>query len=326
MLSEPSKALFDVRLPSSIRPTLALVIALEGRHDDAKSKGQTILLHIMSSRGRVRSSTITAPVLDLGTSVRSVSESAAALHAKRPSIPTLVSAPEVPRSTETHLTVYTYKPSVISSQPSPLPSTSAAPPSSVQINYASLPWDVQPGDYFEIRPLQRVDKGEALKGVPFSRRAFVFRLGDDASVPIGQVQMPDSVASAFSFQHRADVEILPLDPDDAQIDHIELRFSQYLGRADMWRLGMSLETHTVHVGQRIQLAGGAVRADVHAIYRGGRKYSSGIFTSKTKTIYRSRSAQVYLFIQLCAETWQFDEDGERYYEKIVHGELFYDSC
>lgn len=89
----------------------------------------------------------------------------------------------------------------------------------------------------------------------------------------------------------------------------------------MWRLGMSLEQSTIHVGERINLAGGAIRAEVHAIYRNGDRFSSGIFTSKTKTIYRSKSAQVYVFIQLCAETWQFDEDGERYYEKVVHGEL-----
>jgi hypothetical protein len=139
-------------------------------------------------------------------------------------------------------------------------------------------------------------------------------------VPVGQIQVPDAVASAFHFQHRTDVEILQLwDPTTAHIDHIELRFSQYLGRADMWRLGMLLETQTVHVGERISLAGGAVRAEVHAIWRGGERFSSGIVTSKTKTIYRSKSSQVYLFIQLCAETWQFDEDGERYYEKIVHG-------
>lgn len=88
----------------------------------------------------------------------------------------------------------------------------------------------------------------------------------------------------------------------------------------MWRLGMSLEGQTVHVGEKINLAGGAIRAEVHAIWRGGDRYSSGIVTSKSKTIYRSRSAQVYIFIQLCQETWQFDEDGERYYEKVVHSE------
>ena len=223
------------------------------------------------------------------------------------------------------LTVFTYKPSAVGSQPSPLPSTSAVQ-STILVNYTSLPWSVRPGDYFEIRSVRREKKdtgGEALRGVKWSlgRAGFTFRIGHDANVPVGQIQVPESVATAFHFQHRAEVEVLQLwDPSTAHIDHIELRFSQYLGRADMWRLGMLLETQTVHVGERISLAGGAVRAEVHAIWRGGERFSSGIVTSKTKTIYRSKSAQVYLFIQLCAETWQFDEDGERYYEKIVHGE------
>lgn len=96
----------------------------------------------------------------------------------------------------------------------------------------------------------------------------------------------------------------------------------------MWRLGMSLEGTTLHVGEKVSLAGGAVRAEVNFLVRNergmeeskNRRYSSGIVTAKTKTIFRSKSAQVYLFIQLCQETWEFDEDGERYVEKVVHGE------
>jgi len=90
----------------------------------------------------------------------------------------------------------------------------------------------------------------------------------------------------------------------------------------MWRLGMSLENSTVHVGEKVQLAGGVIKADVQGLWRGNNgphRHSSGIVTSKTKTIYRSKSAQFYIFIQLCQETWEFDEDGERYSEKIVHG-------
>lgn len=87
----------------------------------------------------------------------------------------------------------------------------------------------------------------------------------------------------------------------------------------MWRLGMSLENTTIHVGEKVSLAGGAIRADVQGIWRGQNRYSSGVMTSKTKTIYRSKSAQVYIFIQLCQEIWEFDEDGERYNEKVVHG-------
>lgn len=63
-----------------------------------------------------------------------------------------------------------------------------------------------------------------------------------------------------------------------------------------------------------------MRAEIQGIFRGNKRYSSGIITPRSKTIYRSRSAQVYIFIQLSQETWEFDEDGERYYEKVVHGE------
>jgi hypothetical protein len=90
----------------------------------------------------------------------------------------------------------------------------------------------------------------------------------------------------------------------------------------MWRLGMSLENSTIHVGEKVQLAGGVIKADVQGLWRGSsalHRHASGIVTAKTKTIYRSKSAQFYIFIQLCQETWEFDEDGERYSEKIVHG-------
>lgn len=48
---------------------------------------------------------------------------------------------------------------------------------------------------------------------------------------------------------------------------------------------------------------------------------SAYVTSKTKAIYRSLSAKVTIFIQVCRELWEFAGDGERYNEKIVHSFL-----
>jgi hypothetical protein len=208
------------------------------------------------------------------------------------------------------------------------------------VSYASLPWGVKAGDYLEIRRpppptngagahtahgIPPVHESDALEGVKPNRGRdhYIFRLGEDnPSVPMNQIQVPNTVAQSFRLQHRQDVEISRvLEPESCNVDFIELHFSQYVGRADMWRLGMSLENTTVHVGEKITLAGGAVRADVQAIWRGRNRYASGIVTAKTKTIFRSKSAQTYIFIQLCQETWEFDEDGERYYEKVLHGEL-----
>ncbi|KAL7422858.1 vacuolar membrane-associated protein iml1 [Cryptotrichosporon argae] len=201
----------------------------------------------------------------------------------------------------------------------------------VRVQYASLPFAVREDDFLQIRPVEDVHArqgmtggGEALEGVrERARQGYIFKLGaDDPSVPLGQIQVPNSTAQAFRMQNRLDVQVAQLhQPDQAYADFIELQFSQYVGRADMWRLGMLLEKSSVHVGEKVSLAGGAVRATVTGIHRGRHRYSSAIVTAKTKTIYRSKSAQTYLFIQLCQETWEFDEDGERYYEKVLHGFL-----
>src|ERR1700733_13115335 len=44
-------------------------------------------------------------------------------------------------------------------------------------------------------------------------------------------------------------------------------------------------------------------------------------TRATKAIYRSLSAKVTIFIQVCHELWEFAGDGGRYNEKIVHSFL-----
>ena len=49
--------------------------------------------------------------------------------------------------------------------------------------------------------------------------------------------------------------------------------------------------------------------------------SSAYISPATKVVYRSLSAKVTIFIQVCRELWEFAGDGERYNEKIVHSFL-----
>ncbi|EEB99240.1 hypothetical protein MPER_01118, partial [Moniliophthora perniciosa FA553] len=48
---------------------------------------------------------------------------------------------------------------------------------------------------------------------------------------------------------------------------------------------------------------------------------AALITPLTKIIYRSLSAKVTIFIQVCRELWEFAGDGERYNEKVVHSFL-----
>ena len=46
----------------------------------------------------------------------------------------------------------------------------------------------------------------------------------------------------------------------------------------------------------------------------------GLVTKDTKIILRSESAKYFIFLQMSREMWEFDEDGELYYEKAFQGE------
>jgi len=158
-----------------------------------------------------------------------------------PSAPTVPTRASLDGSLDGHyssnraqLVLYTYKPSSTSTnnaQPTPLPATPTAATgitSTVLLSHASLPWHVEPGDYLEIRRIRRDEGGakskstpnaaepaksggEALRGVAkgTQRDGYVFRLGEDApNVPGNQIQVPESVAAAFKFQHRLEVEVV----------------------------------------------------------------------------------------------------------------------
>ncbi|THH20912.1 hypothetical protein EW146_g569 [Bondarzewia mesenterica] len=168
---------------------------------------------------------------------------------------------------------------------------------------------------------------ETKKGV-----LFIMSNEDNSTKPQMQVHEIETTAwrhtemITFLFPERRSLSLNPslkpsVDKTKCQADHAEFVFQDlYLGRNDMWRLSEQLVGQCVHVDQEISFIGSVV-AKVDAIYVKGEKVSSAYVTSTTKAIYRSLSAKVTIFIQVCRELWEFAGDGERYNEKIVHSFL-----
>lgn len=119
---------------------------------------------------------------------------------------------------------------------------------------------------------------------------------------------------------------MQIDAENPAIEatHVELSFKdQYLSRADMWRLTIGdLTKRTVYKGQSI-LFMDTVKAQVTAVFVGGRRVYSGFFTRDTRPIFRSESARYVLFIQMAKEMWDFDSEssGEIMFSKVVNGFL-----
>ncbi|CAD6888971.1 unnamed protein product [Tilletia laevis] len=134
-----------------------------------------------------------------------------------------------------------------------------------------------------------------------------------------QISVHDSIAAAFGLKALGKVTIRKVSSHTRTLDHIELTFrDQYVGRAEMWRLAMSLEDRCLYVGQKINFAG-IVRATVTRLWINERRVHCGYVAASTKPIFRSESAKINLFIQLAREMWEFDEDGELYFEKCLTG-------
>ncbi|PFH48488.1 hypothetical protein AMATHDRAFT_149797 [Amanita thiersii Skay4041] len=158
-------------------------------------------------------------------------------------------------------------------------------------------------------------------GGPESSFLFVVPKEEVSSKPQLQISIPKSIADAFQLRNNGEVTITKADKESCCADYVEFVFQdQYLGRNDMWRLGEHLVDQYVYVNQEVSFIGSTI-AKIHGIYTNGEKVSSARITSKTKAIYRSLSARVTIFIQVCHELWEFAGDGERYSEKIVHSFL-----
>ncbi|KIJ44371.1 hypothetical protein M422DRAFT_252378, partial [Sphaerobolus stellatus SS14] len=136
-----------------------------------------------------------------------------------------------------------------------------------------------------------------------------------------QITIAKTVADAFGFLNHREVVLTKVDRTVYNADFVEITFQdQYLGRADMWRVGSTLQNQCVYVGQEISFLG-SVAGTISNIYIKGDKVRSAHVIPATKTIFRSLSAKCTIFIQVCRELWDFASDGERYYEKIVHSFL-----
>lgn len=134
------------------------------------------------------------------------------------------------------------------------------------------------------------------------------------------ISVEQSLASAFQLRSYADVIVNVVDPKDVALDSVELTFKDhYLARSDMWRWKQAMVNSCVYHKKLIEIH--ASRLQVYEMWAHGEQVASGVITEDTKIVYRSASSMVYLFIQMSSEMWDFDINGDLYFEKAVNGFL-----
>ncbi|GJJ78997.1 DEP domain-containing protein 5 [Entomortierella parvispora] len=176
--------------------------------------------------------------------------------------------------------------------------------------------NVKPGDLFEIYdPTLPKDS---------TKKLIIQWAGPDKDTPSRtpvQVSLATNIAKIFGISSRQDVIIQKADPNRYAAKYVEVTFrDQYVGRSDMWRLRTSLVGTCVYEAKKI-LYLGCIRVQVKEIYVGNQSVPSGYITADTRIIFRSESAKYFIFIQMSREMWEFDEDGEIFFERVIFGFL-----
>lgn len=133
------------------------------------------------------------------------------------------------------------------------------------------------------------------------------------SVKLGPIQ------KLLDLKPRALVQIQVVPPEDIEADVVEIYIKDlHLSRGDMWNLSNMLVHSCLYRTQKLSFLQGAIRGDVHRIYRHGKKIFSGYVGENTKVVFRSESARLVVFIQISMEMWHFEESGQQMFYKLVN--------
>ncbi|KAI5967056.1 IML1 [Candida theae] len=143
-------------------------------------------------------------------------------------------------------------------------------------------------------------------------------------------QQQSSSQSQISLQSNPFQRLLDLAPrsivsvrrvtnlDAIAIDSMEIFIKDVnLSRDAMWQFSSSLVGSCCYTEQRLSFLNSRTGI-VRYMYKNGKKVFSGYINNDTKIIYRSESAKLTVLIQLSREMWNFEENGEIMFHKLVN--------
>lgn len=135
------------------------------------------------------------------------------------------------------------------------------------------------------------------------------------SVASGQLQ------SLLDLPPRSKVWVKKKDKERYASDLVEINIRDiHLNRGDIWIFSSQLVDTCVFNNQRLTF-NNIIRGTVKGIYRDGKKLLSGYVNEATRVVFRSESAKLIFIIQITEEMWNFEENGEQMFQKMVNSLL-----
>lgn len=131
-----------------------------------------------------------------------------------------------------------------------------------------------------------------------------------------EISISKTVAESMGLKHYSKVSVAKVDASEVSLDFLELTFKrQYIQRGTMWFFKRAMVGRPVHVKETVTYGG--LQAQILELTSRGNSMGSGVITANTKFIFRSRSARIIWLVQISAEMWEYDHNGDLYFEKFL---------
>ena len=132
-----------------------------------------------------------------------------------------------------------------------------------------------------------------------------------------EISLSKTLAESFGLMPFARVYVDRVSLHEVEIDFVELAFrKQFLQRGNMWRFKKSMVSRAVYIGQNVSIDG--IQATVQEVGSHGAPVKSGLISDRTHFIFRSRSTRIIWLVQISLEMWEFDQNGDLYFEKFLY--------
>lgn len=149
-------------------------------------------------------------------------------------------------------------------------------------------------------------------------KVIVLKVPNRAQMPTGRMEISllKTIAEAAGFKQFSRVVVGHISESEAKIDFVELSFRrQYLQRGNMLRFKSALVGRTIFQNQNVTI--NSMQANIQDLRKSSKPIVSGLVTNATKFVFRSKSARIVWLVQISAEMWDVDKDGEIYFEKFL---------
>jgi hypothetical protein len=152
----------------------------------------------------------------------------------------------------------------------------------------------------------------------YPANVIILKVPNKAQLPTGRMEISllKTIAEAAGFKQFSRVVVGHISESDAKIDFVEMSFRrQYLQRGNMLRFQNALMGRTIFQNQNVTI--NSMQANIQDLRKSSKPIVSGLVTNSTKFVFRSKSARIVWLVQISAEMWDVDKDGELYFEKFL---------